>query len=126
MRPALFRLICCFVRLLLFFITVRFQVRMIPKVNAPAGVFFDRRFEPGLRFQFDRTDHRYVYSQTFIENDHALRNKIMLSPELVRGEGSMNIPDHVILEHVAWPQTRNCDVLLSEVCINRRFTSDWS
>src|SRR5688572_13866691 len=123
MRPKLLRLICFFLRLVLF-VTIRFEIRMVPEVDAPLVVVFDRRLESGLSFQLDLTGDRYVYSQAFIENDDALRNKTMLGPEMVRGEGSMNIPHHVILENIAWAEAWNCDVLLPEIGINRRLTSN--
>src|SRR5687767_4183093 len=125
MRPKVLRLVCFFLCLVLvLFVTIRFEVRMVPEIDAPLVVVFDRRLESGLSFQLDLTGDRYVYSQAFIENNDALRNKTMLGPEMVRGEGSMNIPHHVILENIAWTETWNCDVLLSQIGINRRLTSN--
>ncbi len=74
---------------------------MFPEIDAPIAVLFNSRFKAGFSFQLHFASGRDIHGQLIVEHDEVLRHEIMIEPELVLGQWRGDVPDHVILEHVA-------------------------
>ena len=97
---------------------------MLPGINPAIGFLGNRGIKTFFGLQLYDAVLRNIHRELFVKHNRVAFDEIVGQPKVVRRQRRLDLPDHVVFQHIARPQSGHGDVFLSHIGVHGSLAGD--